>query len=77
MTTERFNEIVFDILCQSTGGFAAFGDFDSRTVERWSNGRMQVPDRVGEWLEKLAALVEANPPPAKPPVRVYTEARDL
>jgi hypothetical protein len=73
MTTERFNEIVFDVLCQNIQSFSRFADRGDRTVHRWSTGAMIVPDSFGEWMEKMAALVQANPPPAKPPIRVYDE----
>jgi hypothetical protein len=73
MTTERFNEIVFDILCQNIQSFSRFSDCNDRTVSRWSTGAMIVPDGIATWLEKLAALIEANPPPAKPPIRTYED----
>jgi hypothetical protein len=73
MTTERFNQIVFDVLCMNIQSFSRFSDRHDRTVSRWSTGAMTVPDSFAEWLEKMAALVEANPPPAKPPIKVYPE----
>lgn len=38
-------------------------DVNERTVRRWIAGQNDPPPAVLEWLEKLAAFVEANPPP--------------
>lgn len=34
-----------------------------RTVRRWASGVYPVPDRVGDWMERVVAAVELEPGP--------------
>lgn len=38
-------------------------DVNERTVRRWMAGQNDPQPAVLEWLERLAAFVDANPPP--------------
>jgi hypothetical protein len=75
MTPERFSEVM-DTINWTLQQLSAVADRDYRLVRGWMSGRTAIPQDIAVWLEKLAAAHEANPPPAKPPVRVYPEAAD-
>ena len=44
---------------------------NERTVRRWCAGQNDAPQAVLDWLDRLAAFVDANPAPtkSKPPDR--------
>lgn len=48
---------------------ATVGKFNERTVRRWLIGQNPTPEGVLEWLELLAAFVDANPGPRRKPGR--------
>ena len=54
------------ILRWGTADLSATAGVSERTVRRWLNGRMEIPRPVLEWLEGLARVHEAMPPPRKP-----------
>jgi transcriptional regulator with XRE-family HTH domain len=39
---------------------------NERTIRRWLSGQNDPPPALLEWLELLAAFVNANPPPPGP-----------
>ena len=62
MTPDRLRAILG--LVQWTGrGLASIFGCDERLIRRWMAGAMEIPPAVAEWLEVLAAVHEANPPP--------------
>jgi ribosome-binding protein aMBF1 (putative translation factor) len=67
MTPDRFRDIVTKLegepMLLSYTSLARMLEYDARLVRRWAAGKEAVPNDVGEWLEKLAAFLEANPPP--------------
>ncbi len=65
MTPARFRACL-DALCWSQRGVAALLDRDERIVRRWASGAAPVPPDVAAWLERLARVHEAHPPPVAP-----------
>lgn len=62
MTPDRLRAILG--LVQWTGrGLASVLGCDERLIRRWMAGATEIPPAVAEWLEVLAAVHEANPPP--------------
>lgn len=64
MTPERFRE------CLATIGWtphqlATILSMEERQTRRWASGAYAVPERVAEWLERVAAFHAANPPPPR------------
>lgn len=62
MTPTRLRECLV-ALHWSQGDLADVLGCSSRLVRRWAAGGEPVPDRVAEHLERLVALLEANPVP--------------
>lgn len=46
-------------------GLAAILRHDERRVRRWLAGETEPPTEVLEWLERLAAFHDADPPPGR------------
>lgn len=65
MTPTRFRACL-GALCWSQRGVASLLDRDERLVRRWASGDAPVPADVAVWLETLAKVHEANPPPVGP-----------
>lgn len=63
MTPARFRECL-SLLAWSQRGLAAILDMDERQVRRWAAGAA-IPDRIADWLDKLARFHERNPAPRK------------
>jgi ribosome-binding protein aMBF1 (putative translation factor) len=66
MTPERFDHVL-DIIGWSRRHLAGQLGAGNTTVDQWSKGQASVPDAVATWLEGLAAVHLAMPPP-KPAV---------
>ena len=62
MTPERLRECL-DILGMTDAQLIRALDADPRTVQRWQSGARNIPNVVADWLERLAAHWQANPPP--------------
>jgi len=65
MTPQRFRECL-DQIGWNLRGFSNRVGSAETTVRRWAEGAYPVPDQIARWLEKLAAVHERNPVPAKP-----------
>ncbi len=52
------------LLRWSQRGFADALSVDERQVRRWTTGAAMVPEQVAAWLERRAAAMAADPPPA-------------
>jgi len=63
MSPERFRACLL-VIGWSGQGFAKKIGVDERQVRRWTAGTGNVPPRIAEWLEQVAAFFDANPPPA-------------
>ena len=63
MTPERFKECL-DAIGWTGRELGRQLGIDERQVRRWA-GSAGLPDRIGEWIEKLAQFHEANPPPRR------------
>ena len=64
MTPDRFRAVLR--LVHWTGrGLATILGCDERLIRRWAAGSAAIPLGVAEWLERLAAAHESNPPPAE------------
>jgi DNA-binding transcriptional regulator YiaG len=35
------------------------------TLRQWEGGKVQIPDDVAAWLERMARFAERNPPPRR------------
>jgi ribosome-binding protein aMBF1 (putative translation factor) len=67
MTPDRLRECIK--ACQwSQAQLALAARRNARTVRRWADGSTEIPPKIARWLEIIAAVHEANPPP--PPERV-------
>jgi len=64
VTPDRFRERL-RALDWSQRSLAALLDVDERQVRRWASGDYGAPDRIAEWLERLAHFHEENPPPTR------------
>lgn len=62
MTPDRFRQCL-GALRWSHNDLAGLLDVDTRQVRRWASGDHAVPERIAAWLETLARIHEANPPP--------------
>lgn len=62
MTPERFTECLL-ALRWSQRGLSAILKCDDRLVRRWAAGQADIPPSVAAWLEVLAQVHEAAPPP--------------
>jgi ribosome-binding protein aMBF1 (putative translation factor) len=62
MTPSRLRDVL-TLLHWSQRGLADIMACDERLVRRMAAGAADIPPAVAEWLEKLAAVHEANPPP--------------
>lgn len=65
MTPERLQQVLQDLapLGLSQRRLAAlFGYRSPSTVLQWLDGRVQIPQRVADWLEALDAFMRAHPP---------------
>ena len=47
----------------SQRGLAKILRTDERQVRRWATGQYPVPEPIAAWLDRLATMMEANPPP--------------
>jgi transcriptional regulator with XRE-family HTH domain len=65
MTANRFRACL-DAMGWSQRGLADRLDINFVTVQRWANGRLQVPAHIAGWLDTLAQVHEANPAPQRP-----------
>lgn len=65
MTPTRLRECL-TLLDWSQRGVAALIQRDERQVRRWAAGQGAIPDYLATWLETLAAVHVANPPPEPP-----------
>jgi hypothetical protein len=75
MTSDRFVECL-DIIDWTLRGIAARIDVSERQVRRWASGVYPIPDRVGDWLERIARFHQANPPPP-PPERIRLDRAEV
>lgn len=66
MTSERLRECLA-LLRWSQRGLAAALTMDERQVRRWATGEASIPEQVATWLERRAAAMAADPPPARQP----------
>lgn len=62
MTPSRLEECL-RTLRWSKRSLADALDVQERTVRRWANGESRIPERVSEWLDRVAGVLEVNPPP--------------
>lgn len=47
----------------SQRGLAAILRTDERQVRRWATGQYPVPEPIAAWLERVATMMAASPPP--------------
>jgi len=64
MTPDRLRECLA-LLRWSQRGLADALTMDERQVRRWATGAASIPDQVAAWLERRAAEMAADPPPAR------------
>jgi len=64
MTPDRLRECLA-LLRWSQRGLADALAMDERQVRRWATGAASMPDQVAAWLERRAAEMAADPPPAR------------
>jgi plasmid maintenance system antidote protein VapI len=64
MTPSRLRDILA-LLCWSQRGLAGVLGCDERLVRRMATGAADIPAPIAAWLETLAAVHEANPPPSE------------
>ena len=62
MTPFRFRECLKRLRWQQ-GGLAQVLNINPMQARRWGDGRDGIPPDVAEWLERLVAFHEQNPPP--------------
>lgn len=62
MTPNRFRNCLA-VLGWTQRGLAANLQCDDRLVRRWASGEAEIPPGVAAWLETLAKVHEAAPPP--------------
>jgi transcriptional regulator with XRE-family HTH domain len=64
MTPTRLRECLA-LLRWSQRGLADALDRAEGTVRQWARGAVDIPPEVSEWLEVLAMVHAANPPPPR------------
>jgi plasmid maintenance system antidote protein VapI len=62
MTPLRLRECLY-LLGWSQAHLAKIIDVQPRRVRRWADDDEPVPENVADWLEKLGAFHQQNPPP--------------
>ena len=53
------------LLRWSQRGLADALGIDERQVRRWATGQATVPEEIAAWLERRAASIASDPPPAR------------
>lgn len=66
MTPSRLREILALLHWSQRGLADVLGCSEGRT-RGWARGRPPIPEPVAAWLERLASVHEANPPPRARP----------
>jgi hypothetical protein len=63
MTADRFRECLA-VLHWSQRALAEILYCDDRMVRRWAQGSEPVPQSIARWIDELAGVHEASPPPS-------------
>jgi len=72
MTPARLRAIITTLGWSQRHLSTCLGYLTAARVEHWVAGRTDIPLHVAGWLEGMAALHEANPPPGRTPPQETT-----
>ena len=64
MTPDRMRECLA-LLHWTQRGLAEMLGLDERQVRRWATGQYPIPEAAAAWLDRMAAVIAADPPPRR------------